>query len=242
MSDAAIGAAAVAGSPNRGAGGEGVRVSAPALDEVSPQEIREMTMRELRPLLDKLLLLRFGASLLLGAFALAFALVGPLGWRLWVLAGSALVLGLTAGTDIRRIRRRPITVGRQLYLMLTVFLVHSLIIVTTGGIASPFVIIYLPLTAIGSISLGNTQATFGLTIPAIVLLWIMAVAASLGWGPSTTPQLFGANPMAGGSYPWFFALVMTNDVFDVLRQQSLSALWWTYFFGAMWGFGGLRSG
>jgi two-component system sensor histidine kinase HydH len=202
MSDAANGSVAVTRS-------EAVRVSVPALDEVTPQEIREMTMRELRPLLDKLLLLRFGASLLLGAFAIAFALTGPLGWRLWVLAGSALVLGITAGTDIRRVRRGPITVGRQLYLMLTVFVVHSLIIVTTGGIASPFVILYLPLTAIGSMSLGNTQATFGLTIPAIVLLWIMAVAASLGWGPSTTPQLFGANPMAGGSYPWFFALVMT---------------------------------
>ena len=28
----------------------------------------------------------------------------------------------------------------------------------------------------------------------------------------------------------------------MLRQQSLSTLWWTYFFGAMWGFGGLTFG
>jgi hypothetical protein len=39
-----------------------------------------------------------------------------------------------------------------------------------------------------------------------------------------------------------FALSMTNDVFGVLRQQSASTLWWTYFFGAMWGFGGLTFG
>ena len=42
--------------------------------------------------------------------------------------------------------------------------------------------------------------------------------------------------------PWVFALTMTNDVFGVLRQQSSSTLWWTYFFGAMWGFGGLTFG
>ena len=42
--------------------------------------------------------------------------------------------------------------------------------------------------------------------------------------------------------PWVMALSMTNDVFGVLRQQSLSTLWWTYFFGAMWGFGGLTFG
>jgi len=42
--------------------------------------------------------------------------------------------------------------------------------------------------------------------------------------------------------PWTFALLMTNDVFGVLRQQSASTLWWTYFFGAMWGLGGLTFG
>jgi L-rhamnose-H+ transport protein len=42
--------------------------------------------------------------------------------------------------------------------------------------------------------------------------------------------------------PWAFALLMTNDLFGVLKQQSLGTLWWTYFFGAMWGFGGLTFG
>jgi len=42
--------------------------------------------------------------------------------------------------------------------------------------------------------------------------------------------------------PWAFALLMTHDVFGVLRQQSLSILWWTYFFGALWGVGGLTFG
>src|SRR5580698_7977212 len=42
--------------------------------------------------------------------------------------------------------------------------------------------------------------------------------------------------------PWIFALLMTSDLLGVLRQQTISTLWWTYFFGAMWGFGGLTFG
>jgi L-rhamnose-H+ transport protein len=42
--------------------------------------------------------------------------------------------------------------------------------------------------------------------------------------------------------PWLLASTMTNDLLGVLGQQSLTTLWWTYFFGAMWGFGGLTFG
>lgn len=42
--------------------------------------------------------------------------------------------------------------------------------------------------------------------------------------------------------PWVMALSMTNDVLGVLTQQTGVTLWWTYFFGAMWGFGGLTFG
>src|SRR5215469_6715447 len=42
--------------------------------------------------------------------------------------------------------------------------------------------------------------------------------------------------------PWILASLLTNNLFGVLSAQSLSTLWWTYFFGAMWGFGGLTFG
>ncbi len=42
--------------------------------------------------------------------------------------------------------------------------------------------------------------------------------------------------------PWLFAYFMTNDLFGVLKQQSAGTLWWTYFFGVLWGLGGLTYG
>jgi L-rhamnose-H+ transport protein len=42
--------------------------------------------------------------------------------------------------------------------------------------------------------------------------------------------------------PWLLASLLTHDLAGVIKQQSFSTLWWTYFFGTMWGFGGLTFG
>lgn len=42
--------------------------------------------------------------------------------------------------------------------------------------------------------------------------------------------------------PWLIAYLMTNNLFGVIGQQSSSTLWWTYFFGVLWGLGGLTYG
>jgi L-rhamnose-H+ transport protein len=42
--------------------------------------------------------------------------------------------------------------------------------------------------------------------------------------------------------PWTFAYFMTNDLAGVLKHQSASTIWWTYFFGVLWGLGGLTFG
>ena len=38
--------------------------------------------------------------------------------------------------------------------------------------------------------------------------------------------------------PWLLSLLLTHDVVGVLKAQTWTTLWWTYFFGALWGFGG----
>lgn len=42
--------------------------------------------------------------------------------------------------------------------------------------------------------------------------------------------------------PWLLASLMTTDILGVLHQTPGVTLWWAYFFGAMWGFGGLTFG
>jgi L-rhamnose-H+ transport protein len=42
--------------------------------------------------------------------------------------------------------------------------------------------------------------------------------------------------------PWFLALAMTRDLFQVIHQAPASCLFWTYAFGVLWGLGGLTFG
>ncbi len=42
--------------------------------------------------------------------------------------------------------------------------------------------------------------------------------------------------------PWLLAMLLSTDLIGVLSRQSAETLWWTYFFGAMWGLGGLTFG
>ena len=42
--------------------------------------------------------------------------------------------------------------------------------------------------------------------------------------------------------PWILALLMTRDLTAVIREAPASSLFWTYFFGVLWGLGGLTFG
>ncbi len=42
--------------------------------------------------------------------------------------------------------------------------------------------------------------------------------------------------------PWTFALIRTPDLFRVLSETPTTTLLWTYFFGVLWGIGGLTFG
>jgi L-rhamnose-H+ transport protein len=53
--------------------------------------------------------------------------------------------------------------------------------------------------------------------------------------------------LAGGFFswiiaPWFFGLLMTKDLLAVLHETPGIVLFWTFFFGLLWGIGGLTFG
>src|SRR5881392_2231392 len=53
--------------------------------------------------------------------------------------------------------------------------------------------------------------------------------------------------LVGGFFSWIIcpvllASILTNNLFGVLGSQTASTVWWTYFFGLLWGFGGLTFG
>ena len=83
----------------------------------------------------------------------------------------------------------------------------------------------------------------------VVLHWLGGLASGSFYVPYKGVKKWSWETywLVGGCFswiicPWAFAYFMTNDLFGVLHQQSWSTLAWTYFFGLLWGLGGLTYG
>jgi L-rhamnose-H+ transport protein len=83
----------------------------------------------------------------------------------------------------------------------------------------------------------------------VVLHWLGGLASGSFYVPFKGVKKWSWETywLVGGIFswvicPWAFAYFMTNDLFGVLRQQSFDTLAWTYFFGVLWGLGGLTYG
>ena len=83
----------------------------------------------------------------------------------------------------------------------------------------------------------------------VVLHWLGGLASGSFYVPYKGVKKWSWETywLVGGCFswiicPWVFAYFLTNDLFGVLKQQSFGTLFWTYFFGMLWGFGGLTYG
>ena len=83
----------------------------------------------------------------------------------------------------------------------------------------------------------------------VILHWMGGLASASFYVPYRGVRKWSWETywLAGGFFswiiaPWVFALLLTRDLLPVLAQQSLTTLGWTYFFGVLWGFGGLTFG
>ena len=83
----------------------------------------------------------------------------------------------------------------------------------------------------------------------VLLCWLGGVASASfyvpfrkvrGWSWETFWLVGGV--MSWIIAPWFFAGLLTHDLIGVLQGVPHSVLLWTYFFGVLWGIGGLTFG
>jgi L-rhamnose-H+ transport protein len=83
----------------------------------------------------------------------------------------------------------------------------------------------------------------------VIFHWIGGLSSASFYVPYKRIQMWSWEVfwLAGGLFswaiaPWFFAAVQTNDLLGVLAATPAETLWWCWFWGAMWGLGGLTFG
>lgn len=83
----------------------------------------------------------------------------------------------------------------------------------------------------------------------VLLHWLGGLASGSFYVPYKGVKLWAWETywLVGGVFswivcPWLLASLLTPNLLSVLASQSGETLGWTFFFGAMWGFGGLTFG
>ncbi|MBT0671678.1 L-rhamnose/proton symporter RhaT [Novosphingobium profundi] len=83
----------------------------------------------------------------------------------------------------------------------------------------------------------------------VIFHWIGGFASASFYVPYKRIKLWSWEIfwLAGGLFswaiaPWLFASLRTENLLGVLSQTPTETLWWCWFWGALWGFGGLTFG
>ena len=165
---------------------------------------QELWQREAHELVVRVFRARVLLIPLLLFILAAFFWFDPVPWKLW-LVGSTIVLVITAflieQARLRRNRANELTI--HLNLLLAV-LVQSLLIYVTGGIASPLLVIYVPICATAGLTLEQRwRAATVAAVPASVVFGL-AVGTWGGFVSSSIPAFFQLGDPVSPGHGWLF--------------------------------------
>lgn len=186
----------------------------PTADDARLAELEALTRRELGRTAVALARLRLVAAVALAGLALVFLGRDAGAWQGWLLlAGVVAFVALTL-RDARHLTGALFTPRLFFYVISTVIVFHTLVILTTGGIDSPFIVVYVPVAALGAFTLGRRRPFAAFVAALALLVWGFAVGALAGPLAGLLPWFLeqpspGPGPARGAAYVLTDAAVLT---------------------------------
>jgi signal transduction histidine kinase len=180
-------------------------------DDPRAAELEVLTRRELGRTAYALARLRLAAAVTLGLLAGGFLLSDWGTWQGWLLLASVVVVGGLSLYDARRLRGATFSPRLFFYVISTVLGFQTIVILTTGGVASPFLVVYVPVAVMAAFTLGRPWPTALFVAALATLVWAFALGALLGPLAGLLPPVLGGVEAAGRSTAYVLtdALVLT---------------------------------
>jgi len=125
----------------------------------------------------------------LGTVVLLLADGSP--WRLWTMVGAVAGLSVFFVRDFFWLRDHDVTPRMIPYLILPIVVLHTALIVVTGGADSPFLVLYVVMAMVPSSTLGKPKPALALAAVPITLLWLLSIGTATHWLPPLLPTFFG---------------------------------------------------
>jgi len=162
-------------------------------EEARSGELEDLTRRELGRTAYALARLRVAAAVLLAALSALFLLSDWATWQGWLLLASVVGVGGLSVYDAGRLRGAPFSPRLFFYIIGSVLVFHTIVILTTGGIESPFLVVYVPVAVMAAFTLGRRGPIALLLGGLATLVWIFALGALLGPLTGLVPPLLGGD-------------------------------------------------
>lgn len=186
----------------------------------------ELRRAELELIHGVMMRMRAGLLFFAAIFVTAVVLSDPVRWKIVGLGVAlTLLLGISLYDLLRARRRLPRRLGSIPIDVLLGALGQTCVIWLTGGLESPWLVVYLPLAVFAGVVLPSTATRIWLGLTISALLWLMAIAGLAGWTPRATPPFLHLEPG--------FARNTTYVLFVAGTMQVIIAL--TIFAGTLLG-------
>ena len=141
-------------------------------------ELERLVQRELTNPFRIVRRFRLGAIALLLVLAIVIVITEGAWLTFTVLVTtSALAAGWALYDAVKFARDPTLSVPQMIRFWLTVVLVLTVIILATGGLKSPFIVVYIPIMMIAAIAVGRLRVFFAIASVPAVLITLMAI----GW-------------------------------------------------------------
>jgi two-component system, NtrC family, sensor histidine kinase HydH len=186
-------------------------VTAKAGQAVWQAEVAARTERELARTTYYLMRLRVIAAAACLGFAVVFYLFEPGRWQAPLLVSTSVAITAITIHDWRRFRTGPFTRWMVVYHLASIFVFQTAIILATGGIESPFIVIYLPVALIAAFAIARPRPFFLVASFLVVSVWVFALGRIIPLWPPLLPRFLGGpDGMRGWLHPAATAGLMTG--------------------------------
>ncbi len=178
----------------------------PDTDMVSPPPPgqQEIERQELSRLFGRMVGARLALLPVIAGLALWVAWIEPAPWRRGVLLTVAILIPVFFVTEWLRYRRRGFTRGAVTLNLALACLGQSTIAFATGGLASPFVYVAIPLGIVTGVVV-RSPWQWSILAGQAAALWTFAAIGATGAIARFNLALFGGGARPGGTPAWLYA-------------------------------------
>ena len=157
----------------------------------SKDAIDALTERELGRSAHFVARMRLLALPLMATIMILLIFLDPVPWKLWLMGSVIIVAGVILIHDSIWLRNRQFALWHVPYALSAIITFQTIIIAVTGGIESPFLVIYVPVAILPAAVLGRVNRFLLFVLIPISLVWLFALGTAGGVLPELTPSFFG---------------------------------------------------